>query len=242
MASGLLLGSLLNTFALQIEFVQTYLVTGLFHVIGSAFINSLKMLVVPLVTFSLICSVCGIGDIGALGRVGIKAFSLYPMTTAMAITLALCVAITFGPGEGGEVSLSAMSDFTPKPAPPLTQIFINLVPSNPISAFAEGNMLQIIFFVILFSIAILMAGEAGQGVARGAEKLNAAMMQVVTLVMEFAPIGVFCLMVKTFAEQGIGLIRPMIGYFSIVIGCLLIHALGTMSLLLVVKNCLKKLT
>ena len=134
-----------------------------------------------------------------------------------------------------------MSDFTPKPAPPLTQIFINLVPSNPIAAFAQGNMLQIIFFVILFAIAILMAGEAGSSVARGAEKLNAVMMPVVTLVMEFAPIGVFCLMVKTFAEQGIGLILPMIGYFSIVIGCLLIHAFGTMSLLLVVMGKLNPL-
>ena len=70
MGLGLFLGSLLNTFASQVEFIQAYLVTGLFHVIGSAFINSLKMLVVPLVTFSLICGVCGIGDIGALGRSG----------------------------------------------------------------------------------------------------------------------------------------------------------------------------
>ncbi len=241
MAFGLFLGSLLKAFASDVEFIQIYLVQGLFHVIGSAFINSLKMLVVPLVTFSLICGVCGIGDIDALGRVGIKAFLLYLMTTAMAITLALCVAIAFGPGEGSDFSLSAINDFSPKPAPPLTQIFINLIPSNPIAAFADGKMLQIIFFVILFSIAILMTGEAGQSVASGAKKLNDVMMQVVTLVMEFAPIGVFCLMVKTFAEQGIGLILPMIGYFSIVVACLLIHAFGTMSSLLILMGKLNPL-
>lgn len=232
MGFGLVLGSLLNLFASDTEFVQTYFVGGLFHVIGTAFINSLKMLVVPLVTFSLICGVCGLGDVSALGRVGIKTFLLYMLTTALAITLALSVAIVIGPGEGGEFSTTAISEFKPKPAPPLTDVLINLVPSNPVAAFANGDMLQIIFYVILFSIAILMAGEPGQAIARGAEKLNEVMMVVVTLVMDFAPIGVFCLMVKTFAEQGIGLILPMIGYFSIVIGCLLLHAFGTLNVLL----------
>ncbi len=232
MGFGLVLGSLINLFASDSEFIQTYFVGGFFHVIGTMFIKALKMLVVPLVTFSLICGVCGLGDVNALGRVGIKTFLLYMLTTALAITLALSVAILVGPGEGSGVSTAAMSDFTPKPAPPLTEILINLVPGNPIEAFADGNMLQIIFFVILFSIAILMTGEAGQGVAKAAEKLNAIMMVVVTIVMDFAPIGVFCLMVKTFADQGVGLILPMIGYFSIVVGCLLLHAFGTLSLLL----------
>ncbi len=93
-------------------------------------------------------------------------------------------------------------------------------------------MLQIIFFVILFGIAMLMCGDVGKQIAETAEKLNQVMMKVVTLVMDFAPYGVFCLMVKTFAEQGIGLILPMIGYFSVVILCLLLHAFGTFTLLI----------
>ena len=232
MVVGLVVGSLINAFASYIDFVQTYLVQGLFYVIGAAFVNALKMLVVPLVTFSLICGVCGIGDVSVLGRVGIKSFALYLFTTAVAVTLALSVALLFAPGKGFEQAHS-LSNFTPPPAPPLTEVFINIVPSNPIQAFAEGNMLQIIFFVILFAIAMLMCGEAGQQLANGSEKLNEVMMKVVTLVMDFAPIGVFFLMAKTFSEQGIGLIMPMIGYFSVVILCLLLHALGTFSLLLV---------
>lgn len=234
MGLGLLLGSLVNAFASDFDLVQTFLINGLFHVVGSAFINALKMLVVPLVTFSLICGVCGIGDVGTLGRVGVKAFGLYLMTTAIAISLGLTVAILVGPGEGAEIAIQEASDFQPKSAPPLTDIFINLVPSNPINAFASGNMLQIIFFVILFSIAVLMSGEAGQTIALGAEKLNEVMMKLVTLVMDFAPYGVFCLMAKTFALQGIGLILPMIGYFSVLIFCLLAHAFGIMSLFLAV--------
>ena len=231
MTIGLVTGSLINTFAHDIAFVQTYLVHGLFHVMGAAFINSLKMLVVPLVTFSLICGVCGIGDVAVLGRVGIKAFALYLLTTGMAITLALIVAILIAPGAGFE-KVAGTADFSVKPAPPLTDVFINIIPSNPVNAFAEGNMLQIIFFVILFAIAMLMTGDIGRQLADTAEKLNEVMMKVVTLVMDFAPIGVFFLMAKTFSVQGLGLILPMIGYFSVVILCLLLHGFGTFSLLI----------
>ncbi len=231
MGIGLVFGSLINAFLHDVGFVQTYLVKGLFHVVGAAFVNALKMLVVPLVTFSLICGVCGIGDVSVLGRVGFKAFGFYILTTGMAITLALFIALIVAPGEGFERAASATA-FAPKPAPPLTQVFINIVPSNPINAFAEGNMLQIIFFVILFAIAMLMCGDIGKELHQLAEKLNEVMMKVVTLVMDFAPIGVFFLMAKTFSEQGIGLILPMIGYFSVVVIALLLHAFGTFSLLL----------
>lgn len=233
MGLGLIFGSLINIFFNEVAWVQNYLVDGLFYVVGAAFINALKMLVVPLVTFSLICGVCGIGDVSVLGRIGVKAFALYVLTTGMAIILALLIAIIVAPGKGFERVANA-STFTPIPAPPLTDVLINIVPSNPITAFAEGNMLQIIFFVILFAIAMLMCGEIGQELNQLAEKLNEVMMKVVTLVMDVAPIGVFFLMAKTFSEQGFGLIVPMIGYFSVVIIALLMHAFGTLSLLLAV--------
>jgi Na+/H+-dicarboxylate symporter len=232
MCIGLVCGSLINAFAADNDFVQVYLVNGLFHVIGAAFVNALKMLVVPLVTFSLICGVCGIGDVAVLSRVGIKAFALYLLTTGLAISLALFVAILVAPGEGFEQAAET-TQFIAKPAPPLTDVFINIIPSNPVNAFAEGNMLQIIFFVILFSIAMLMTGDIGRQLAETAEKLNEVMMKVVTLVMGFAPVGVFFLMAKTFSLQGVGLILPMIGYFSVVIFCLLLHGFGTFSLLLI---------
>ncbi|NOQ64065.1 MAG: cation:dicarboxylase symporter family transporter [Methyloprofundus sp.] len=231
MGLGLIVGSLINQFALHIPFIQNYFVGGVFHVIGAAFINALKMLVVPLVTFSLICGVCGIGDIGALGRIGFKSFALYLLTTALAITLALVIAIVIAPGEGFKRGQSA-STFVAKDSPPITDVFINIVPGNPVEAFAQGNMLQIIFFVIIFAIAMLMAGEAGKQIADLAEKLNEVMMKVVTIVMDVAPVGVFCLMAKTFSEQGLALILPMIGYFSVVVLCLFLHAFGTYSLLL----------
>ncbi len=232
MVCGLILGSLINAFASDVAFIQDYLVNGLFHVVGAMFISALKMLVVPLVTFSLICGVCGIGDVNTLGRVGVKAFLLFMLTTALAITLAITVAVLVGPGEGFDMGAMAQSEFSAPPAPPLTQVIIDLIPSNPIAAYADGNMLQIIFFTILFAICVLMVGETGRPIAEGAERLNAVMMQVVTLVMHVAPIGVFALMAKTFSQQGLEMILPMISYFGVVAVVLLLHATGTLMLLL----------
>jgi Na+/H+-dicarboxylate symporter len=189
------------------------------------------MLVVPLVTFSLICGVYGIGDIAKLGRVGVKAFGLFILTTTLAITLAIIVAGIVGPGQGFELT-GDQGDFVAPVAPPLTEVIINLIPSNPVAAYAEGNMLQIIFFTILFAVSMLMIGEPGRKVAEGAERLNNIMMQVVTVVMHVAPYGVFALMAKTFSLQGLGLIKPMIAYFGTVVVVLLLHATGTLMTLL----------
>lgn len=242
MGAGFVLGSLINAIASEVVFIQTYIVNGLFHVVGAVFISLLKMLVVPLVTFSLICGVCGLGDIGKLGRVGIRAFLLFLLTTALAITLAISVASIVGPGKGFELQEGATTEFVPPEAPPLTQVIIDLVPSNPIAAYADGNMLQIIFFTILFALCILMVGERGKPIADAAERLNDVMMQVVTVVMHIAPYGVFALMAKTFSLQGPGLILPMIGYFAVVAIVLVLHGGGTLMLLLKLFSGLSPLT
>jgi len=231
MVTGLVLGSLINAFASDVAFIQDYFVNGLFHVVGAMFITGLKMLVVPLVTFSLICGVYGIGDIAKLGRVGVKAFGMFVLTTALAITLAITVAGIVGPGEDFELT-GERGEFTAPVPPPLTQVIIDLIPGNPVAAYAEGNMLQIIFFTILFAVCMLMVGEPGRKVAESAKRLNKIMMQVVTVVMHVAPYGVFALMAKTFALQGLGLIMPMFAYFGTVVVVLLLHATGTLMMLL----------
>ena len=234
MGAGLVTGSLINTFASEVAWVQDYLVNGLFHVIGAIFINLLKMLVVPLVTFSLICGVCGIGDINKLGRVGGKAFALFMLTTALAITLAIVISTIFAPGEGFELSQATTSSFTAPASPPLTQVFIDLIPSNPIAAYAEGNMLQIIFFTILFAVCILMVGEVGKPIIDASQRLNEVMMKVVDVVMQLAPYGIFALMAKTFSLQGLGMILPMMSYFAVLVFVLILHATGTLMILLII--------
>lgn len=232
MVAGLGLGSAINYFAADIPFIQDYLVNGLFHVAGTVFINLLKMLVVPLVTFSLICGVCGIGDIKKLGRVGAKAFSLFLLTTALAITLAISISLIAQPGDDFNMQQADETAFVAPEAPPLTQVLIDIIPSNPVNAYAEGNMLQIIFFTILFAICLLMIGERGRPIIDGVERLNEVMMKIVEVVMSIAPYGVFALMAKTFSLQGLGLIIPMISYFGVVIVVLALHLSGTLMLLL----------
>jgi Na+/H+-dicarboxylate symporter len=232
MVAGLIVGSLINNFAHDIRFVQDYFVDGLFHVVGSMFISMLKMLVVPLVTFSLIGGVCGLGDISKLGRVGGKAFALFMVTTALAITLAISIASFFAPGEGFDISQAGANAFIAPQAPPLTQVMIDLIPSNPIAAYAEGNMLQIIFFTILFAVCLLMIGKPGEAIINAVEKLNMVMMEVVNVVMYIAPIGVFALMAKTFSVQGLDMILPMLSYVAVLVAALLLHLTGTLMLLL----------
>jgi len=232
MVAGLIVGSLINNVAAQVAWVQDYLVFGLFHVVGAIFISMLKMLVVPLVTFSLICGVCGIGDLSKLGRVGGKAFALFMLTTGLAITLAIALASLFAPGQGFELATATSGTFTAPVAPPLSQVFIDLIPSNPVAAYAEGNMLQIIFFTILFAVCILMIGERGQPIIDMVERLNEVMMQVVNVVMHVAPIGVFALMAKTFSLQGLDMIIPMMSYFGVLMLALVLHMTGTLMILL----------
>ncbi len=232
MLAGLVLGSLINAFTPDNTFIQHFLVNGLFHVASAIFLNLLKMLVVPLVTFSLISGVCGIGDINKLGRIGIKALALFLLSTALAITLAILVAVQIVPGAGFQSARNTENTFAAPEAPPLTQVIIDLVPNNPFAAFIDGNMLQIIFFTILFSICLLMIGERGRSLIEGVEKLNEVMMQMVSIVMSLAPYGIFAIMAQTFALQGIGLILPMIGYFCVVLAVLIMHVTGTLMILL----------
>ena len=230
MVLGLILGILLNV--IDSPFINEHLVGGLFAMIGKMFINALKMLVVPLVVFSLICGVAGIGDIRLLGRVGGLAFALYIATTAIAITLAIALATIIGPGSGFDMSGISVAGLAAKQAPSVWDVFAAIIPTNPIAAFADGKMLQIIFYVIIIGIAALMLGDRSNDFVKACEYMNELMMKVVEIVMMFAPYGVFCLIAKTFAEQGIELFLPVIAYVVTLVSALFLHLFVTLMVML----------
>jgi Na+/H+-dicarboxylate symporter len=232
MLFGGILGGILNIFFMESQFVSVFLVGNVFDIIGQIFINSLKMLVVPLVFISLVCGTAALGDINKLGRLGGKALLFYLGTTALAITLALALAIIIAPGEGFELSSTTAQTFTAKESPSIAETIINLVPDNPIKAMAEGEMLPLIFFSLLFGIAIVMAGESGKRIEAQFNDYNAIMMQLVVILMKFAPIGIFCLIAKTFALQGFDAIKPLLSYFLVVASVLVIHVFVNYTLLL----------
>ena len=229
---GIILGLTLNVFNLSPEggFIDIYITNGLFFVVGKMFVNALKMLVVPLVLFSLISGVCGIGDLKMLGRVGSKAFCLYILTTAIAIAIAISISVMSGIGTG--MTMVTDLTFVGKAAPPLSQVLIDIIPNNPINAMSEGQMLQIIFFAILMGVCILMVGHSARKMVELIEILNKVMMKMVTLIMEIAPIAVFCLISKAMANLGLPLFAELIGYVFVLIGVLLFHLFIVIPLIL----------
>lgn len=240
MAAGLVTGVIFN--ALDSTFINEYVVGGFFAMVGKMFVNALRMLVVPLVVFSLICGVVGIGDVRLLGRVGLKSFAFYIGTTAIAVTTALILANLIGPGVGFDMSGVDTSGVSGKPAPSVWDVFAAIVPTNPVAAFANGEMLQIIFYVIVVAIAALMLGDRSKAFVEACEYMNELMMKVVEIVMAFAPYGVFCLIAKTFAEQGLGLFLPVIAYVVTLVGALFFHLFVTLMLLLKVFSGLNPVT
>jgi len=231
MLSGLGLGILINLFIPEKSIVNDYLVHGLLHVVGAIFVASLKMMVVPLVFVSLVGGVTALGNLSALGRMSIKAILLYLMTTAIAISVALSLAVAAGPGGNFDAGEAAV-EFSGKEAPPLSDVLINIVPSNPFEAMVSGNMLQIIVFSLLFGVAVTMAGARGKHVLNLFNDLDVVIMKMVEVIMRLAPYGVFALIAKTFASQGLDLIVPLLSYFLTLTFALLIHALVTYPLLL----------
>jgi len=232
MALGIIVGLFFNLTGLNAEgsFVNEYIVNGLFHVIGKMFVNALKMLVVPLVFFSLICGVCGIGNIKMLGRVGTKSFALYMLTTAIAIATAIVIAVVSGIGKGMDVASDAA--FTGKESPPLSDVLINIIPTNPINAMANGDMLPIIFFAILVGISMLIVGSKARSFIEGAEIANEIMMKMVTIVMAVAPYAVFALIAKAIANLGLDLLASLAGYVVVLVSALMIHLFVTLMIVL----------
>jgi len=131
---------------------------------------------------------------------------------------------------------------TGKAAPSVWEVFANIVPSNPIQALANGEMLQIIFYVIVVGIAALMLGSESEGFVRACEYMNDLMMKVVTIVMHFAPYGVFALIARTFAQQGIDLFIPVLAYVVTLVAALAIHLFGTLMVMLKLFTGLSPLT
>ena len=207
------------------SFLQEYLVDGIFLVGGKIFVNLLKMMIVPLVFVSLICGVASTEEVKSLGRLGMKTFLLYLITTCIAITLALVLSSLVDPGSG--IHIDQEVNFEAKQPPPFTQVLINIFPANPIQAMSEGAMLQVIVFAILVGVALTHTGEAGERITRLFVDLNVVVMKLVQLIMQIAPYGVFFLVAKVFADQGPNILLGLGKYVLTVIAALLLHVVFT---------------
>ncbi len=231
MVAGLAIGSFIHWLDLNPEgWFMAGVINGFFDSVGQVFIRSLKLLVVPLVFFSLACGASNLSDGGSMGRIGLKTMGLYMLTTAVAITLALLVAIAVDPGRG--IDMAAPSDFTARTSPGLKEVFINIFPTNPLAAMAEGNMLQVIVFAILVGVAINRVGDVGVRVRQSLLDWNEVVMSLILMLMMIAPFGVFALMITLFSKMGFSTIFDLAKYFFTVVAVLLLHFTGTFSVLM----------
>ncbi|RIV86189.1 dicarboxylate/amino acid:cation symporter [Aurantiacibacter xanthus] len=177
--------------------------------IGDLFIRAIKMLVIPLIFFSLVSGMTAVGDIGRLGSVGGKALLIFMTTALIAVSLGMGLATLFQPGVGLEINLSADTEIPPAPDQSLIQMIIGLVPDNPIMAMAEGAVLPVIIFSVLLGMAILATGEEGAPIARAMNAGSAVMQKMTIFVMELAPFGVFALIAWVAGTFGFEALIPL---------------------------------
>ncbi len=235
-AAGLLTGS--ETRLLGVS------VTGAYALVGSLFLNALKMLIVPLVVSSMITGIGGIGDGHALGRLGGRTVLYYMTTSLVAILIGLSLVNLTTPGivdgEPAEDIIGLHADTSAvatmvegRDASDVAQIFLRLVPPNIVSAAADGKMLGLIVFSLLFGYFTRnLKGAPAEALKAFWQGVFEVMMRITDLVMRFAPLGVFALVAKVIAESGLDAFRPLAVFFFTVLAALALHAFGFLPLML----------
>ena len=206
------------------------IVEGILYVIGQGFIRLMKMLVVPLVFCSLVCGSMAIGDTKKLGTVGVRTLIFYLFTTALAITVALSVGNIINPGIGLDMSAikSNAAEVEEMVATSLSDTILNIIPDNPLNSLASGNMLQIIVFALIVGIILAKLGERTETVGNFFSQFNDIMMEMTMMVMSLAPVGVFCLIARTFANIGFSAFVPLAKYMvgvllALAIQCFIVY-------------------
>lgn len=219
-------------------------VVGVFDFIGTMFLNALKMLIVPLITSSIIVGVAGIGSSGNLGRLGGKTLAFYALTTLLAILVGLFLINAVNPGVvdgkpiGDQLALTEDTENVAervrgRGVGDVVQVFQRMVPVNIVQAAADGQMLGLIFFSLLFGYFLTRLPEKSRETMESFwEGVFGIMMDITNLVMKFAPIGVFGLVAETVAKTGFEAAKPLFVFSLVVLAALVVHTVVTLPLLL----------
>ena len=221
---GIVVGILIHYFMPEGHFRDDILIEGIFYTIGQVFIRLMQMLVVPLVFFSIADGCRNLGDTETLGKVGVRIVAFYICTTALAIFLSLMLARLINPGKGMNLSLGA-NEFEVDSGEEfsISKTILNFVPTNPIGALANGEMIQIIIFAVIVGLLIASMEDRLMTLGNVVTEMNDLMMGMTMWVMKLAPIGVFFLITRTFASLGYDVIISMLSYMATVLGGLAVQ-------------------
>ena len=224
MILGLIVGLILNYYVKDSFIKDTILLNNLFNILGNGFIKLIKMIVVPLVFCSIVVGVASISDVKKFSKIGGTTIAIYLTTTLLAITIALFVSNLLHPGAGlnlPNIEYTANTTFNQT----FSDTILNLIPDNPIAALSEGSMVPILVFAIFLGFALSLLKEETKLVNEFFVQSDKIMMKMTAIIMKFAPIGIFCLMAKTFGELGLDVVMPVISFIGCVFICLLIQML-----------------
>ena len=233
MILGLIVGLILNFYVTNPFIKNIILIDNVFFLGGTLFIKLMKMLVVPLVFCSIIVGVTSISDIRKIGAIGGRAILIYLITTALAVTIALLIAKIINPGIGlNMVGLADASNVTTNVT--ITNTILSMVPENPLNSLANGDMLPVIIFGVIIGIILAKLKDETETINKIFSEGNTIMMEMTRIVMKFAPIGVFCLMAKTFATLGFDGLIPLSKYIACILLALAVQAFIVYPTLLVI--------
>lgn len=194
---------------------------------GTLFLNMIKLVIVPLVFSSLVVGTCSLDDVRKLGRIGGKTVVYYLITTAFAVTIGLILANLTNVGGGFSIPVDAKVEIAA--APNVIDTLLNIIPSNPLKALVDGNMLQIIAFAIIIGIGIIGIGEKGKVVFNFFDAFAEVMYKIIGAVMKFAPIGVFALITPVVAVNGPAVLLPLLKLILVVYAGCILHVAFTYS-------------
>ena len=233
---GLFLGFLVGSFLYYTDYLpssfDSFVELYIFKMGGEIFMNLLKLLVVPLVFFSLVTGIASLGSSQSLGSLTFKTVGLYLLTTAIAVSLALLAGSFFQPGSNYSADIALAAPSTLPQGQGIYSTITGIFPSNIIQAMADNQMLAIVFFSILFGLALNKTNHLTGNFSDSFAKLNTVFLQLIVMVMSFAPIGVFCLIGKFVIADGLDIFQDVLAYVVLLISLLLFHAFFTYSIFL----------
>ena len=213
---GILTGLFLNVYVNDPFIKDFILMDNLFYLGGDIFIRLMKMLIVPLVFCSIIMSLASISDIRKLGTIGARSIVFFMFTNIISIAIALIIGTIIRPGVG--LNILASGSMSNSISMTLTDIILEIFPENPLNALTNGEMLPIIFFGVLIGFILIKLKDETSTLYNLFDELNHLMMKLIGVIMKIAPIGIFCMMARTFGSIGFESILPL----TVFIGCIIL--------------------
>ena len=225
MILGIITGVFLNIFSYDTS-LSNFIVINFFNIVSDLFISALKLVIIPLIFFSIVCGIISLSDDTSLSSLGIKTLSLYLITTIIAISLGLLFSsfIDYEPILLSNLETNVSIDNIKTES--------NIFPTNIFQSLSDGNIIHLLIFSVLIGIAASKVKDNAKTFINYFHEFNTVINELVKIIISFTPIAVYCILSKTFATQGLETLTPLMGYFFTVAFVLLIHFFITFSLLL----------